>query len=62
MIALISIKWIKKIVNKFLITGDKIMPEIHLQQLGFTYSASGPFTGNKERFQNFMQTENVSYI
>ena len=52
----------KKIVNKFLITGDKIMPEMHLQQLRFTYSASGPFTGNKERFQKFMQTENVSYI
>ena len=52
----------KKIVNKFLITGDKIMSEMHLQQLGFIYSASGPFTGNKERFQKFMQTENVSYI
>ena len=34
-------------VNKFLLAGDKFMPEIHLKQLGFSYSASGPFTKNK---------------
>ena len=27
------------------------MPEIHLRQTGFTYSASGPFTKNKERIK-----------
>ena len=37
-----------EIVNKFLIAGDKFMPEIHLKQLGFTYSACGPFIKNKE--------------
>ena len=40
-----------EIVNKFLLTGDKFMPEIHLRQPGFTYSACGPFTKNKERIQ-----------
>ena len=28
-----------EIVNKFLLAGDKLMPEMHLRQLGFTYSA-----------------------
>ena len=27
-----------KIVNKFKMAGDKLMPEVHLRQLGFTYS------------------------
>ena len=38
-----------EIVNKFLSAGYKFMPETHLKQRGFTYSASGPFTKNKER-------------
>ena len=29
----------KEIVNKFLLTGEKFMPEMHLRQPGFTYSA-----------------------
>ena len=33
-----------EIVNKCLLAGDKYMPEIHLRQLGYTYSASVPFT------------------
>ena len=36
-------------VNKFLLAGDKFMPEIHLKQPRFSYSACGPFTKNKER-------------
>ena len=40
-----------KIINKFLLAGDKFMPEMHLRQPGFTYSACGPFTKNKE-FKN----------
>ena len=32
------------IVNKFLLPGDKLMPEMHLKQSEFTYSAYGPFT------------------
>ena len=44
--------WVYKmneIVNKFLLAGDKFMPEMHLKQPGFTYSACGPFTKNIER-------------
>ena len=37
-----------EIINKFLHVGDKFMPEMHLRQPGFTYSACGPFTKNKE--------------
>ena len=38
-------------VNKFLLVGDTFMPEMHLRQPGFTYSACGAFTKNKE-FKN----------
>ena len=34
----------KFFVNKFLLVGDKFMPEMYLKQPGFTYSACGPFT------------------
>ena len=51
-----------KIVNKFLLVGDKFMPEMHLKQSGFTYSARGPFTKNKERIDKFMQTGNTDFI
>ena len=33
------------------------MPEIHLKQPGFTYSACGPFTKNKERIKNLKKQE-----
>ena len=49
-------------VNKFLVVGDKFMPEMHLKQPGFTYSACGPFTKNKERIEKFMQTGNTDFI
>ena len=49
-------------VNKFLLAGGKFMPEMHLKQPGFTYSASGPFTQNKERTGKFMQTGNTDFI
>ena len=42
-----------EIVNKFLLAGDRFMPEMHLKQSWFTYSACGPFTKNKERNQKF---------
>ena len=35
-----------EIFNKFLLAGDMFMPEIHLKQPGFTYSACGHFTKN----------------
>ena len=51
-----------EIVNKFLLAGDKYMPEMHLKQPGFAYSACGPFTKNKERIGKFMQTGDTNYI
>ena len=51
-----------EIINKFLLTGDKFIPEMHLRQPGFTYSACGPFTKNKERIQKFKETGDTSYI
>ena len=51
-----------EIVNKFLLVGDKYMPEMHLKQSGFTYSAGGPFTKNKQRIKKFMQTGNTNFI
>ena len=49
-------------MNKFLLVGDKFMPEMHLKQPGFTYSACGPFTKNKERIEKFMQTGDTNFI
>ena len=51
-----------EIVNKFLLAGDKFMPEMHLKQQGFNYSACGPFAKSKERIQTFKETEDTSYI
>ena len=36
-------------VNRFLLVGDKLTPEMHLKHVGFIYSAFGTFTKNKER-------------
>ena len=49
-------------INKFLLSGDKFMPEMHLRQPGFTYSACGPFTKHKERIKKFEQTGDTQYI
>ena len=49
-------------MNSFLLVGDKFMPEIHLKQPSFTYSACGPFTRNKERIEKFMRTGNTDFI
>ena len=51
-----------EIVNKFLLAGDKFMPEMHLRQSGFTYPACGLFTKDKKRIQKFMQTGNTDFI
>ena len=45
---------LNEIVNKFLLAGDKFIPEMLLKQPGFTYSACGPFNRNKERIEKFM--------
>ena len=51
-----------KIVNKFLLAGDKFVPKMHLRQPGFTYRACGPFTKNKEGIQKFKETGDSRYI
>ena len=54
--------------NKFLLAGDKFMPQMHLRQPTalsktlFTYSACGLFTKNKERIQKFKETGDLRYI
>ena len=50
-----------EVVNKFLLVGDILMPEMHLKQPDFTYSACGSFTKNKERIEKFMQTGNKNF-
>ena len=49
-------------VNRFLLAGDKFMPDMHLRQTGFTYSACGLFTKNKERTQEFKETGDSRHI
>ena len=51
-----------EIVNKFLLANDKFMLGMHLKQPGFTYSACGPFTKNKEKIQKFKETGDTKYI
>ena len=38
------------------------MPEMHLKQLWFTYSAWVPFTKNKKRIKKFKETGDKKYI
>ena len=49
----------ERIINNFLLTWDKFVPELHLKQPGFTYSACGPFTKHRERVQKFRETGNL---
>ena len=51
-----------EVVNKFLLAGDKYLPEIHLKQLWFTYNACGPFTKNEEWIEKFKETRDINYI
>ena len=51
-----------EIVKTFLLVGDKFIPGMHLKQLGFTWSACGPFTINKKRIEKFMQTGKTNFI
>ena len=47
--------------NKFLLPGNKFMPELHLREPGFTCSACGPFTKHLERIQKFRGTGNLKH-
>ena len=46
-----------EIVNSLFLAVDNVMPEMHLRQPGFTYSACLPFTKSKERIQNWKKPE-----
>ena len=48
-------------VNKFLLAGDKLMPEMHLRQPGFTYIACEPLIKNKG-IKKFKETGDSKYI
>ena len=50
------------VINKLLLAGDKFMPEIHLRQPQFTYSACGPLTKHEQRIQKFKETGDTNYI
>ena len=49
-------------VNKFLLAGDKFMPEMYLRQPVFTYSVCGPFTKNKKRIQKLKKKQEIQTI
>ena len=51
-----------EIVNKFLLTGDKFMPELHLRQPACTYRACGPFFKHQERIQKFKEIGDLNHI
>ena len=51
-----------EVVYKFLLTGDKFMPELHLRQTRFTYRACGPFTKHRRRIKKFRETGNSKHI
>ena len=51
-----------EIINKFLLAGNKFMPEMYLRLPRFTYSACRHFTKNKERTQKFKETGDLKYI
>ena len=52
-----------KVVNKFLLTADKFMPEAHLRDyIVDTYSACNLFTILEKRIQNFIKSGDTNYI
>ena len=51
-----------KIINKFLLSRDKFMPQLHLKQPRFTYSAFGRFIKHRERIQKFRETDNLNNL
>ena len=59
---ILNVHKMNQIVNKLLLAFLKFMPEMHLKQPGFTYSACEPFTKDKERIQKFKETGDTSYI
>ena len=54
---------VNNIINKFLLAGDKFMPELHLgDPIVKKYSACGPFTKHTKGIQDFLNTGKLNYI
>ena len=51
-----------RVINKFLLTGDKLLPELHSKEPGVTYNACGRFTKHLERIQKFRKTGNLKHL
>ena len=51
-----------EIVNRLLLAGDKSMPEMHLQQPGFSCSACGPFTKTKKELKSLCKQEMIKLV
>ena len=51
------------IINKFLLAGDKFMPELQIvDPIAKKYNACGSFTKHIQRIQDFLNTGKLSYI
>ena len=48
-----------KIVNKYLLTGDKFIPKLRLKQPRFNYSACGSLSKFRGRIQKFRETDSL---
>ena len=51
-----------KIINTFLLVGDKFLSEMRLENHRFTFSVGWSFTINKERIQKVKETGDSRYI
>ena len=60
-ILMISSK-MNKAIKKYLLNGNKVLPELHLKQLGFTCSACRPLTKHLERIQIFREIDNLKHL
>ena len=54
---MLSVYKMNEIVNKFLLAGDKFIPEMHLKQPGFTYSAWSQFPKIKKELKKLCRQE-----
>ena len=51
-----------EIINKFLLAGDKFMPEMHLRQPGFTYPACGPYKKKTNKESKNLKNQEINDI
>ena len=48
--------------SKFLLAGDKLMLDIHLEELGFLYSDSGSIIQKQNKNKELRETEDTRYV